>query len=69
MGVVADADGSAYFQQGHTEVIATIYGPMECKNRRNQTNDRAVINCEYSMAPFCTAERKEQKKSDRLDIF
>ena len=65
MGIVPDADGSAYFQQGHTEVIVTIYGPMEAKSRRNMSHDRAVINCEYSMAPFSTGERKETRKGDR----
>jgi len=64
LSVAPDADGSAFYQQGHTEVIATVYGPMESK-RRNAAHDRAIINCEYLMTPFSTAERKETRKSDR----
>merc|ERR1712137_420300 len=64
LSVAPDADGSAFYQQGHTEVIATVYGPMESK-RRNAAHDRAIINCEYLMAPFSTAERKNTRKGDR----
>ena len=65
LGVVPNADGSAFFQQGHTEVIATVYGPREVQSRRKMAHDRAIINCEYTMAPFSTAERKPTRKSDR----
>jgi len=34
-------------------------------NRSNSRGDRAVINCEYSMATFSTGERKEKRKGDR----
>lgn len=36
---------------------------------RNQAlHDRAIINCEYSMATFSTGERKKKSKGDRYYI-
>lgn len=32
MGVFAQADGSAYLEQGNTKVLAVVYGPHEVSN-------------------------------------
>lgn len=29
LGVSASADGSSYFEQGNTKVLATVYGPHD----------------------------------------
>jgi len=60
LGSLAGADGSAYFQQGNTKVLATVHGPRQVKARRDEKFDRASIACEYSMAPFSTGERKKK---------
>eukprot|EP01114_Cavostelium_apophysatum_P015881 TRINITY_DN4415_c0_g1_i2.p1 TRINITY_DN4415_c0_g1~~TRINITY_DN4415_c0_g1_i2.p1 ORF type:complete len:252 (+),score=23.22 TRINITY_DN4415_c0_g1_i2:104-757(+) len=66
MGVISSrADGSAYFEQGNTKVIATVYGPHEVTSKNKALHDRAIINCEYSMATFSTGERKKKTKGDR----
>jgi exosome complex component RRP41 len=31
MGLFARADGSAYFEQGNTKVLAAVYGPREVR--------------------------------------
>lgn len=36
--------------------------------RSKLLHDRAIINCEYSMAPFSTTERKKKTKGDRRSI-
>ena len=36
--------------------------------RSSARHDRAVINCEYSMATFSTGERKKNRKGDRYVI-
>ncbi|KAL9643228.1 hypothetical protein ABK040_014685 [Willaertia magna] len=65
LNLFSRADGSAYFEQGNTRVLAAVYGPREVKNKSHMKNDRAIINCEYSMATFSTGERKRQFKKDR----
>lgn len=66
-------DGSSFFQQGNTSVIASVVGPWEpvggVKSHRGSDSDGAnkcVINCEYSMTSFSTMERKNNPgKRDR----
>lgn len=33
MGVFAQADGSAYLEQGNTKVLAVVYGPHEVSSK------------------------------------
>ncbi|KAM5125934.1 exosome complex component RRP41 [Mantella aurantiaca] len=69
MGVFAQADGSAYVEQGNTKALASVYGPHEIRGSRGKTlHDRAVVNCQYSMATFSTAERKRRPHGDRRSI-
>ncbi|MBN3300409.1 exosome complex component RRP41 [Amia ocellicauda] len=66
MGVFGQADGSAYIEQGNTKALAVVYGPHEVRGSRVRAlHDRAVINCQYSMATFSTAERKRRPHGDR----
>ncbi|XP_075437024.1 exosome complex component RRP41 [Ascaphus truei] len=66
MGVFAQADGSAYIEQGNTKALAVVYGPHEIRGSRSKTlHDRAVVNCQYSMATFSTGERKRRPHGDR----
>ncbi|KAK6490428.1 exosome complex component RRP41 [Huso huso] len=66
MGVFAQADGSAYIEQGNTKALAVVYGPHEIRGSRSKClHDRAVLNCQYSMATFSTAERKRRPHGDR----
>ncbi|KAI5627211.1 exosome complex component RRP41 [Silurus asotus] len=66
MGVFGQADGSAYLEQGNTKALAVVYGPHEVRGSRSKSlHDRAVINCQYSMATFSTAERKRRPHGDR----
>lgn len=59
LGIYAQADGSAYLEQGYTKVLCAVYGPHEVrKNRSKVLHDRAIINCQYSMATFSTGRIK-----------
>ena len=54
-GVFDQSDGSAYLELGNTRVLAAVYGPHEIRGSRSKArHDRAVINCQYSMATFST---------------
>lgn len=66
MGVFAQADGSAYIEQGNTKALAVVYGPHEIRGSRSRAlPDRALVNCQYSSATFSTAERKRRPHGDR----
>eukprot|EP00069_Balaena_mysticetus_P012349 bmy_07581T0 len=60
MGVFAQADGSAYIEQGNTKALAVIRG-----SRARALPDRALVNCQYSSATFSTGERKRRPHGDR----
>lgn len=62
LGTLARADGSAYYEQGHTRVLAGVYGPREPRQRGESDSDRAVIRCEVSSASFASAARKRNRK-------
>ncbi|TMW58149.1 hypothetical protein Poli38472_011737 [Pythium oligandrum] len=83
-GLFQRVDGSAYYEQGNTKVVAVVYGPRELKsmttaaaagnvasvgtgsgNAASNTQPRAVVNCEFTQAPFATSERKAQRSGDR----
>ncbi|KJE91386.1 exosome component 4 [Capsaspora owczarzaki ATCC 30864] len=70
VGVFMQADGSAYIEQGNTKILATVYGPHEVSRKNKPLHDRAIINCEYRVASFATAERKKPVRTDKraLDL-
>ncbi|CAH0390001.1 unnamed protein product [Bemisia tabaci] len=66
LGVYDQPDGSAYLEQGHTKVLAAVYGPHQIRGSRTKAlQDSVVINCQYSMATFSTGERKKRPRGDR----
>lgn len=65
LGTLSRADGSAYYEQGHTRVLAAVYGPREPRQRGDTEPERAVIRCEVSTASFASIARKRTWKGDR----
>ncbi len=63
--VLANADGSAYIEQGKNKILAGVYGPAEVHPRHLALPDRAVLRCRYHMAPFSVEERKSPAPSRR----
>ena len=69
MNLFSRADGSAYYEQGNTKVLAAVYGPREISRKQQHAEqaassggqEHALINCQYHMASFSTSgERKQQ---------
>lgn len=64
-------DGSAYYEQGNTKVLAYVVGPREARffnkvaTSSVQESERAIVTCEYSTASFSFSERKQVSKGDR----
>lgn len=65
MGVYPQADGSAYFEQGNTKVICSVYGPHECRYRSRINEEACIINCQYSQATFSVPDRRNRPRGDR----
>jgi exosome complex component RRP41 len=65
IGVLSNADGSAYIEQGRNKILAAVYGPREVHPRHLALPDRALLRCRYHMAPFSVEERKSPAPSRR----
>jgi len=65
VGVLGNADGSAYIEQGKNKILAAVYGPKEVHPRHLALPDRALLRCRYHMAPFSVEERKSPAPSRR----
>jgi exosome complex component RRP41 len=64
-GILGNADGSAYIEQGKNKILAAVYGPKEVHPRHLALPDRALLRCRYHMAPFSVEERKSPAPSRR----
>jgi exosome complex component RRP41 len=65
VGVIPNADGSAYVEQGKNKILAGVYGPREVHPKHLALQDRTVLKCRYHMAPFSVQERKSPAPSRR----
>jgi len=65
VGVLSNAQGSAYIEQGRNKIIAAVYGPKEALPKHISLPDRCILRCRYHMAPFSTSERKNPAPSRR----
>jgi len=65
VGVLSNADGSAYVEQGKNKILAAVYGPKELHPKHLSLPDRMVLRCRYHMAPFSVQERKSPAPSRR----
>ncbi|PDM26487.1 exosome complex exonuclease Rrp41 [Candidatus Bathyarchaeota archaeon B24-2] len=65
VGVVKNADGSAYIEHGKNKILAAVYGPSEVHPRHFALQDRALLRCKYHMAPFSVQDRKSPAPSRR----
>jgi exosome complex component RRP41 len=65
VGILPNADGSAYIQQGKNKILAGVHGPREMHPKHLALPDRTVLRCRYHMAPFSVQERKSPAPSRR----
>jgi exosome complex component RRP41 len=65
VGVISNADGSAYIEHGKNKILAGVYGPREVHPKHLALPDRTVLKCRYHMAPFSVQERKSPAPSRR----
>ena len=65
VGVLPNADGSAYIEWGKNKILVGVYGPREAHPKHLALQDRLVLKCRYHMAPFSVQERKSPAPSRR----
>jgi exosome complex component RRP41 len=65
VGVLSNADGSAYIEHGKNKILAAAFGPREMHPKHLAMPDRMVLRCRYHMAPFSVQERKSPAPSRR----
>ncbi|MGI0078193.1 MAG: exosome complex exonuclease Rrp41 [Nitrososphaerales archaeon] len=65
VGILKNADGSAYIQFGKNKIMAAVYGPKEVHPKHSALPDRSLLRCRYHMSPFSTEERKNPAPSRR----
>ncbi len=65
VGVLSNADGSAYIEHGKNKILAAAFGPREMHPKHLSMADRMVLRCRYHMAPFSVQERKSPAPSRR----
>jgi len=63
-GTVEHADGSAYYEQGLTRVLATVYGPQETRMKNKASSaDKAHLTCEFRPTPFSSSDARSKKNT------
>src|SRR6266540_2573268 len=65
VGVVKNADGSAFIEFGRNKIVTAVYGPREVHPKHMALPDRCVLRCRYHMTPFSTDTRKNPAPSRR----
>lgn len=65
VGIITNANGSAYVEQGKNKILAGVYGPREVHPKHLALQDRTLLKCRYHMAPFSVQERKSPAPSRR----
>lgn len=65
VGILNNADGSAYIECGGNKILVGVYGPRELHSKKHSKPDGAVLRCKYNMASFSVAERKRSGPNRR----
>jgi len=57
VGVLKNADGSAFFRLGNTMAVAGVFGPRKVYPKHEEQAEKAILRTQYKMAPFATETR------------
>ena len=58
VGLLKNADGSAYLEWGNNKIFAAVFGPREVHPHHLAKPDRGILRVFYRMATFSVFERK-----------
>ncbi len=65
VGVLENAEGSAYVEHGGNKIYAAVYGPREVHPRHMARSDRGILQVNYRMATYSVYERKSPAPNRR----
>ena len=65
VGVLKNADGSAYIEFGKNKILAGVFGPRDVHPKHMADSDTGILRCRYHMSPFSVTERKNPAPSRR----
>ncbi len=65
VGVLENADGSAFLEWGQNKVFVGVFGPREALPKHIQNPYKARVNYKYRMATFSVPDRKQPRPGRR----
>jgi len=65
VGVLPNADGSAYIEWGQNKILVGVHGPKEALPKHKQNPYRGLVRYVYRMATFSVPDRKNPKPGRR----
>ena len=65
VGVIPNADGSAYFKIGNTAAYAAVYGPRNLHPKFLQNPCKGILRCNYNMMPFSSSGERVRPGGSR----
>lgn len=65
VGVIPNADGSAYFKIGRTIAYAAVYGPRDFFPKFLKDPQKGLLRCRYNMMPFSGAGERVRPGGNR----
>lgn len=65
VGVIPNADGSAYFKIGKTIAYAAVYGPRDFFPKFLKDPQKGLLRCRYNMMPFSGAGERVRPGGNR----
>ncbi len=68
VGVLREADGSAYIEWGMNKIIVGVFGPREAIPKHLADPDKARIRCTYTMSTFASLEEHGRMGPNRRAI-
>ena len=67
-GIISQAKGSAYIEQGNTKVVCGIYGPREVQ-KKSDFRLNGQLHCELKFPPFsCQKRRGHQQDNEEIEM-
>jgi len=65
VGVLKNANGSAYIEFGGNKILAGVFGPRDVHPKHMSNPDTGILRVRYHMEPFSVDERKKPAPSRR----
>ena len=65
VGIIPNADGSAYFKIGNTWAYAAVYGPRHLHPKFLQDPSKGILRCNYNMMPFSSSGERVRPGGSR----